>query len=277
MKNPTHTSCLTDTNLDESWWPRCDPSVQPLQIIHDSQIPERIPELNPVGDEGWLTSLCVHHRSPGGFWVSVAPGARGWPSARSAPQLPASFASWRWRWSWRCCCPWRKSVRAGVAAGAFSRWQEKQGSSWSCQGAASPSCSHWAGLPRSCCPRDAAGGNSSLQGCVGTSWARARPSSAVTSPGGCLCLLTVQAGSLSPLKSRWRNMPNFVGYIFFLSCGKRIKDIYVRYILWDWDKKTPLGLLAGTLINKRRKDWWLSSSPLTMMWWLYFYSEYYVF
>lgn len=36
----------------------------------------------------------------------------------------------------------------------------------------------------------------------------------------CGCLLTVQAGRLSPLESRWRNVPNFVSYVFSLSSAK---------------------------------------------------------
>lgn len=71
-------------------------------------------------------------------------------------------------------------MRAGVAAGAFSLWQETPGSSWSCRDAASPSCSHWAGLPRSCCLRDAAGGNSSLQ-------RNGEAEQCCYQSGGCLC------------------------------------------------------------------------------------------
>lgn len=52
----------------------------------------------------------------------------------------------------------------------------------------------------------------------------------------CGYLLTVQARRLYPLKSCWRYMSKFVSYIFFFSCGKRIKDKYVRCTLWDWDK-----------------------------------------
>lgn len=82
-------------------------------------------------------------------------------------------------------------MRAAVAEDAFSLWQEKPGSSWSCQGAASPSCSHWANLPRNYCLRDASGGNSLLQCCVENFSARARLNNSITGPGECFCVRVV--------------------------------------------------------------------------------------
>lgn len=165
-----------------NWWPRCESiCATPWRLSMNV-------ELNSVGDHRWLTSPCAHHRPPGGFWVSVPRRVWGQLSDPSVLQPLVCFASWRWRWSWRCCCWQRKSARVGVAAGAFSPWQEKPGSWGSCRGAASPSCSHWADLLQNYYLRDAAGGNSSLQPCGETSSARARLNSAVTSPGGCLCV-----------------------------------------------------------------------------------------
>lgn len=52
----------------------------------------------------WLTTLCVRHQSPGGFWVLEPQVVWGLLSDQWVLQLLVWFASWHWRWSWRCWC-----------------------------------------------------------------------------------------------------------------------------------------------------------------------------
>lgn len=92
------------TNWSKIWWPRCESAwdADALSLPDLSHPPDMV-ELK-AAVLWWLTTLCVRHQSPGGFWVLEPQVDWGLLSDQWVPQLLVWFASWHWRWSWRCWC-----------------------------------------------------------------------------------------------------------------------------------------------------------------------------